>query len=106
MPRPCAVESHARQPKRNQLRKLTIPPTAVGGWFRSCLQESCTETHKSHQRQLVDGSSPTYRKHALQKLTIPPTAVGGWFKSGLQRRRTAKRRIPPTAVGGSFRSCL
>src|SRR5687767_8528895 len=38
---------------------MRIPPTAVGGLFKSCL-------------------------HATTRpLRIPPTAVGGWFKSSL-----------------------
>jgi len=39
---------------------------------------------ESHQRQLVDGSSPTYKSWSPLILEIPPTAVGGWFKSDLQ----------------------
>jgi len=38
---------------------------------------------KSHQRQLVDTSGPTY-KGAGPSPGIPPTAVGGYFKSGLR----------------------
>jgi hypothetical protein len=60
-----------------------IPPTAVGGSFRSSLQV---------QRQ--------------GRLGIPPTAVGGSFRSNLQVHRRGLLGIPPTAVGGSFRSSL
>jgi len=56
----------------------TIPPTAVGGLFRSFLP-------KSHPRQWVDASDPFYSN---------PTHGSGWM---LQILSTV---IPPTAVGG------
>jgi len=72
-----------------------IPPTAVGGWFRSFLQ----------------------KPHFAPMKEIPPTAVGGLFRSGLRTnegRATAMDTLvswtfyvkrldlnhPPTAVGG------
>ncbi len=36
-----------------------IPPTAVGGAFKSLLQNNGYLTEESHQRELVDGSCPT-----------------------------------------------
>src|SRR6185295_18545747 len=58
-----------------------IPPTGVGGWFRSSLQKS-----------------DWYAKE------IPPTAVGGLFRSdllfALLRRWRLDLNNPPTAVGG------
>src|SRR3981189_1520259 len=45
-----------------RLVKLRIPPTAVGGWFRSFLQLTPTHALKSHQRQLVDCSDPFYNE--------------------------------------------
>src|SRR5258705_4588005 len=37
------------------------PPTEVGGWFRSLLQQLIgTKALESHQRKLVDGSDPFY----------------------------------------------
>jgi hypothetical protein len=35
---------------------------------------------ESHQRQLVDGSDPTYKKHVSRNAEIPPTAVGGFVQ--------------------------
>src|SRR5258705_6885998 len=46
-----------------------IPPTGVGGWFRSFLQKSRSVAwEKSHQRELVDGSDPFYLKQQPTKL--------------------------------------
>src|ERR1700754_2319821 len=85
-----------------------IPPTAVGGWFRSflpCGPPTCRPNPtngswwmvqilstlrpanvsvQSHQRQLVDGSNPFYLAVRQPVGPIPPTAVGGWFRSFLQ----------------------
>jgi hypothetical protein len=47
-----------------------------------CVRD-CVRTQKSHQRQLVDCSGPTYKERLLN-LGIPPTAVGGLFRSNLQ----------------------
>src|SRR6266404_2839344 len=64
---------------------LQIPPTGVGGSFKSCLQA----------------------KAARPLLQIPPTGVGGSFKSCLQAKAARPfLQIPPTGVGGSFKSCL
>jgi hypothetical protein len=40
--------------------KVEIPPTAVGGSFKSGLHQAPLMMKKFHQRQLVDCSSPTY----------------------------------------------
>jgi hypothetical protein len=58
-----------------QNKEGTNPPT------KALIQPS-----KSHQRQLVDRSSPNYNDAPIQASKIPPTAVGGSFKSKLQRR--------------------
>ena len=63
----------------NPKSDTTIPPTAVGGSFRSFL-------------------------HPPEFKLIPPTAVGGSFRSFLHSPDF--KLIPPTAVGGSFRSAL
>jgi hypothetical protein len=42
-------------------RLFSIPPTAVGGCFKSGLQEG-RSFPESHQRRLVDGSSPTFER--------------------------------------------
>src|SRR5215218_7324272 len=81
------VQSHAP----GLCTKVLIPPTAVGGSFKCFLPESYPAALKSHQRQLVDRSSPFLR----EDLKYPPTAVGGI--NGL---------IPLTAVGGSFKCFL
>src|ERR1700752_1318689 len=78
----CAVALH---------KKFKIPPTEVGGSFRSFLRNAF---HVRHSQ-------------------IPPTAVGGWFSSFLPRRRVGKSGAsngsvspeanlnnPPTAVDG------
>jgi len=38
---------------------------------------------ESHQRQLVEGSGPTYKTGSPCCFVIPPTGVGGYFKSNL-----------------------
>jgi hypothetical protein len=81
-----------------------IPPTAVGGSFRSFLLQAPLKSFQSHQRQLVDRSDPFYSKR-LSNPSIPPTAVGGSFRS-LLLQAPLKSFNPPTAVGGSFRSFL
>jgi hypothetical protein len=58
-----------------------IPPTAVGGSFKSFLQtDSSSAVLKSRQRQLADPSSPFY-KRTSKPILIPLTAVGGYFRS-------------------------
>jgi hypothetical protein len=47
-----------------------IPPTEVGGWFRSNLHPKTETKSKSHLRQLVDCSDPaseTQGRMAFQK---------------------------------------
>jgi len=56
-------------------QKVEIPPTAVGGWFRSFLQNRCIKNSK-----------------------IPPTAVGGWFKSDLFMRVTPALKLQKVGV--------
>src|SRR6188474_2356799 len=85
-----------------------IPPTAVGGWFRSRLPlRAGVELEESHQRQLVNGSDPAYHSGLAWNswnptngswwmVQIPPTTQG-W---------RGTRGIPPTAVGEWFRSRL
>jgi len=43
---------------------------------------------KFHQRQLVDGSDPTYKSDIGFASLIPPTAVGGYFRSSLVAAET------------------
>jgi len=50
----------ARHRALHRTSTLRIPPTAVGGCFRSFLQQRSAVVLKSHQRQLLDGSSPHY----------------------------------------------
>jgi len=50
------------RPTNSGDRVLEIPPTAVGGLFRSNLQTAVTEFFESHQRQLVDCSDPASEK--------------------------------------------
>src|SRR5687768_7477329 len=58
---------------------------------------------KSHQRELVVGSDPTYTERQHENREIPPTGVGGWFRSSLFN---AAYRLdlnkPPTSVGGIY----
>ena len=92
---------------------LGIPPTAVGGFFRSNLQRGWTlEPRESHQRQLVDLSNPTYLSiwkstrplRSRPDLNNPPTAVGGIQEHGHRYWRRSDLNDPPTAVGGISKS--
>jgi hypothetical protein len=82
--------------KRRTCGISRIPPTEVGGLFRSCLQ-----------------------RRTCGILRIPPTEVGGWFRSSLRNKaiQTQSKAIsatctfcerrpdlnnPPTSVGGIF----
>jgi hypothetical protein len=49
---------------------------------------------ESHQRQLVDGSDPAYKKNCTKTKRIPPTAVGGWFRSCLQENLHQNQENP------------
>jgi hypothetical protein len=76
---------HVQPTLKGTKKRLRIPPTAVGGWFKSSL-------HAEARRE---------------PLRIPPTAVGGWFKSSLHSK--ARRNVSeshPLAVGGWFKSSL
>ena len=59
------------QPTKLEFEILTIPPTAVGGWFRSNLPSLSSKFSQSHQQQLVDGSDPTYPSWPSKFLTDP-----------------------------------
>ena len=114
----------------NNRTYLRIPPTEIGGLFRSYLQKGCSGTGKSPQRQLGDCSDPTYRKSAGETLESPQRQLGdcsdptyrkphafetrnppngSWGIVQIQPTKkcaTETAEIPPTAVGGLFRSCL
>src|SRR6185295_17681839 len=97
-----------------------IPPTGVGGSFKSSLQTraarppSQNPTHgsgwivqvqptisESHPREWVDRSSPAYKRGRLARLLrILPTGVGGSFKSSLQTRAARPPSQNPTHGSG------
>jgi len=83
-------------------KSLQIPPTAVGGSFKSFLYESLLMSTESRQRKLADHSSPTYSSSKINSkdLKYPPTTVSGItnrFKGPVYRKDL---NHPPTAVGG------
>src|SRR6266496_2716687 len=89
----------------NWARCTKMPPTAVGGWFRSFLQRTGPAAQKSHPRQWVDGSDPFYRE--LGPLHKNATDGSGWMFQILSPENSARStKMPPTAVGGWFRSFL
>jgi hypothetical protein len=78
-------------------RELKIPPTEVGGLFRSFLQG----VRKLQERD--QNAASCGRGCVRQDLNYPPTAVGGIFRSPFRAcpyRKDLKN--PPTAVGGIF----
>jgi len=104
-----------------------IPPTAVGGSFKSSLRSRRPKTHlpnpthgsgwivqsqptkstprdsspESHPRQWVDRSSPAYEVDAPRLISrIPPTAVGGSFNPSLRSRRPETHLPNPTHGSG------
>src|SRR5260370_32326684 len=101
-----AITGFAQFGDRN--REPEIPPTAVGGLFRSNLRRTrLSETAESHQRQLVDCSDPTYDGQDSPKPQNPTN--GSWWIVPIQPttdRTLRNPRIPPTAVRGLFKSCL
>jgi hypothetical protein len=109
---------------RSTHRLCVIPPTAVGGFFRSCLQDErglYASSNPTHGGEWIVQLLPTFGQsilstefrsvRAIQKVTRaagwrmdlndPPTAVGGIPGS---RRALFVCRLqlnnPPTAVGG------
>jgi hypothetical protein len=63
--------------------EISIPPTGVGGWFKSFLLKPAAK-YQSRQRELADGSGPDYLSRSMNRsdLKYPPTAVSG-IKTGL-----------------------
>src|SRR5881397_2555283 len=93
------------QPTRDHAPVLEIPPTGVGGWFRSNLHATTHRFLKSHPREWVDGSDPTYTRP--RTAFFNPTHGSGWMVQIQPTRDHAPRSsIPPTGVGGWFRSNL
>src|SRR4029077_106815 len=92
-------------------RGAAIPPTEVGGWFKSGLQTGVTEGLKFHPRKLVGFKNPVGAVRRWD-LNHPPTAVGGivGFSHNLFRWWDSRTRFvlacrldlnnPPTPVGG------
>src|SRR5258705_5525491 len=86
---------------RRWLRNLGIPPTAVGGWFRSNLPRWASKLgNPTNGSWWMVQIQPT--EMGLRNLGIPPTAVGGWFSRFVSKRQDLNN--PPTAVGGIYRS--
>jgi hypothetical protein len=95
-----------------------IPPTGVGGLFRSNLPELALDLNESHQRQLVDCSDPTcWSKSERRKTTNRFLNALGRFASKAGSEQSTNFRWwdsitrpalacrldvnnPPTAVGG------
>src|ERR1700730_8687742 len=71
-----------------------IPPTEVGGWFRSNLHASTHRVLESHQRKLVDCSDPA------SETKRPSTFKSVFSFTTLLCRRTLDLNNPPTSVGG------
>src|SRR6266403_2177887 len=65
------------QPTYEHPPVLEIPPTGVGGWFRSNLHTSTHRFLKSHPREWVDGSDPTYIR--ARTAFWNPTHGSGWI---------------------------
>jgi len=79
-----------------------IPPTAVGGLFKSFLYQPATTRDKSRQRKLADRSSPTFSSSKINSkdLNDPPTAVSGIKTFALEVVYRKDLNDPPTSVGG------
>jgi hypothetical protein len=76
---------HPNQVTQWKKQAILLPNPTNGSWWMVQVQATKTRSSsESHQRQLVDGSSPSYKDALIFR--IPPTAVGGWFKSKLQTR--------------------
>src|SRR6266481_966949 len=68
---------------------LEIPPTGVGGWFRSNLHASTHRVLESHPREWVDGSDPTYQR--ARSAFLNPTHGSGWMVQIQPTREHAPR---------------
>src|SRR6185436_1734663 len=94
--------------RRPDASRLRIPPTEVGGSFRSSLHGGrMPVVCESHPRKWVDRSGPAYTEAGCQSFANP-THGSGWIVQVQPTRRpdASRLRIPPTEVGGSFRSSL
>jgi hypothetical protein len=122
IPMSAVINAASRPATRDCAGKVEIPPTAVGGWFRSDLQTSTNRILESHQRKLVDCSDPAYIRARTEflnptncrcgiwsflrmtfcrlDLNHPPTAVGGIWSSLRMTFCRKDLNNPPTAVGG------
>jgi hypothetical protein len=80
------------------LSKRGIPPTAVGGLFRSFLQKESPETVESPQRQLGDCSDPTYKKSPPETVESPQRQLGdcsdpAYKKSAVEAVESPQRQL-------------
>src|SRR5882724_13088265 len=75
-----------------------IPPTGVGGSFKSSLQTKAARLLlESHPREWVDRSSPAYKRRPLACFSNP-THGSGWIVQvqPTDEGRSRASRIPPT----------
>ena len=75
------------QPTHNCHTRNEIPPTAVGGYFRSSLHDALNRQDLNHPPTSV-GGIPDSRATAVCRLDLkhPPTAVGGILPSEMFQR--------------------
>src|SRR5437762_11655931 len=80
--------------ERDFCKNSGIPPTEVGGWFRSNLHAGTDRVLESHQRKLVDCSDPASE----------PKCRNVFESDFSSMRLLCGRRLdlndPPTSVGG------
>jgi hypothetical protein len=79
-----SVDSSDPTYNENDSTEVEIPPTAVGGFFRSRLQQSWLETPESHQRELVDFSDPTYNENGSTEGKSHQRQLVDSFRSNLR----------------------
>src|SRR5712675_735006 len=87
-------------------QSLGIPPTAVGGLFRSNLRDASADPVGIPPTAVGGLFRSNLRDASANPVGTPPTAVGGLFRSNLRDASADPVGTPPTAVGGLFRSFL
>ena len=106
---PPAVGGWFRSSYTRALTGFSIPPTEVGGLFRSNLQASTDRVLESHQRKLVDCLDPASETKGSNTLKIEfhdpfyePSPNCRWRDSEVHQHFFCRLDLnnPPTSVGG------
>jgi len=73
--------------------KVEIPPTAVGGWFRSFPQDGSFSLLRRATREASHGHAPS-----REDLNYPPTSVGGIDRLDIQSITHSTKNLLTSSV--------